>query len=360
MSALTELQDPCPRRAGCAGAGSVCARQQQCRPQCVSGHGPGTHPGGSRGPRCSLSAAGAAAAALRSSGCDQGLLRRRGLSHHLRLPLLCGEKRHRARRLNCSCAAAPGRRRDHGQDPSASTGLRHHRARTASTATASSPAIRSCSPGARPAAALPACRRARQWPRSAPTPAAPSACRRRSAGWPATARPSASAAPRSGKAACIWLSRSTPLGWLFRDLRDGPVLAAALLDVPPGRGAARRNHRRRGQSLFCTTASRRCWRCTAAGRKNCAGPVLQIEALRARFLGGLAGDFRAASRDMRRPRCIAGTLSTLSGRSRNGWPGAHPSPPRRSRICASVMPHFAPRWIVCSSSMTFSYCPVLP
>ena len=38
---------------------------------------------------------------------------------------------------------------------------------------------------------------------------------------------------RRGRAAGIWLSSFDTLGWLFRDLRDGPVLAAALLDVQP-------------------------------------------------------------------------------------------------------------------------------
>ena len=68
-----------------------------------------------------------ASAALRSAHRDQRLFRRRGLSHDLRLTLLCGSKRIRTNRLSRGCAAAPGRRRDHGQDPFAPAGVRHHR-----------------------------------------------------------------------------------------------------------------------------------------------------------------------------------------------------------------------------------------
>ena len=99
-------------------------------------------------------------------------------------------------------------------------------------ATACSRAIRSSSPADRRAGVQPVCRRARRLPPSAPIPAVPSrAGGALRFGWlPLDSRTRRRGSLEGRLAPGCFVDT---LGWLFRDLRDGPVLAAALLGVKP-------------------------------------------------------------------------------------------------------------------------------
>ena len=97
---------------------------------------------------------------------------------------------------------------------------------------------------------------------------------------------------RRGRAGGIWLFPSTP--W------DGFFAICAMGLCWLRRCSVCRRWRRRkevtiaavGEGLFWTTVSRRCWRCTAAGRTDLRRHGAQIDVFEPDFWSGLAGDFR--------------------------------------------------------------------
>ena len=146
------------------------------------------------------------------------------------------------------------------------------------------------------------------------------------------------------------------LGWLFRDLRDGPALAAALLDVPVVAAPQGVTIAAVGEAYLhdCEPAvleMYRGWQTELRGmapRSASSSPIS----------GPIRGRYLVASRHTRRPRCIADISNTLNPRSGIGSLGALRSPTPPSRICASATWCFAGSWISCCNSMTFSCCRV--
>ena len=163
------------------------------------------------------------ARALGPAHLGERLLRPRRLAHHVRRAFLSRSATARPRATpgwwnNCappepSSSAKPTSIRWPTESP----------ARIPSLATACSLATPARSPAALQAALRPACRRARPWPPSARTPAAPCARPPRSAGWPDIAPRSAAAI---GAAARIWRNPSTPWAGSFAIFEDAPFLAA--------------------------------------------------------------------------------------------------------------------------------------
>ena len=149
------------------------------------------------------------------------------------------------------------------------------------------------------------------------------------------------------------------LGWLFRDLRDGPALAAALFDVPAGRGAARRNHRRRGRVFLhdCEPAVLEMYR---GWQRSCAGMAPRSAIFEPDFWADsreIFGGIQAHEAAARASRILS---ITLNPRSRIGLPGAHRSPPPHRGFAQAPRWRFAGGWISCCEQHDFLMLPCAP
>ncbi len=146
------------------------------------------------------------------------------------------------------------------------------------------------------------------------------------------------------------------LGWLFRDLRDAPLLASALfgLSVPP---AVDMNVR-----IGCVADDllRDCEALVLAGfahwREKLRDSGAQIALVDTAFWEDAMSIFapiQASEAGLIMPRIPAGIFRILKDRLPSGWPGVYPSRPKKSIGCAGCTRCFAIASMVCCANMIF-------
>ena len=150
------------------------------------------------------------------------------------------------------------------------------------------------------------------------------------------------------------------LGWLFRDLRDAPLLANALLDVPVVHSLRRTEnpHRLRRSGI----SPRR----GAAGVRAFEGSKRLCAVSGSVSRASMAASGKNPSRSLRRSRrarqqrSTRGISTTSSRQSRNDWPGARRSQRMSCASCAAVMRNFALSFDRLFESYDFLILPCAP
>ncbi len=179
-----------------------------------------------------------------------------------------------------------------------------------------------------------ACRKARRWLQSAPIPEGRFACPAALCGL-AGYRSSVGLGDWRGAAHLAAIFDT--LGWLFRDLRDAPLLANALLDVPLVTHSPEKKLRIGSvDSAFLIDAVPQVVQEFEAFKQTLRGLEIGVESFDSSIWKDLSISSRR-SRRARRQRFTPDTSITSSQRLRNGSPGARQSRRMSCSSCAAVM-----------------------